>query len=376
MALHSVTLPLVRQKVYSSNSSAYTDAYMPSLEPVKPALIRMNRYFRSIGRYGPSPFLIAQYGGVGEITQAFCRYVITNSICRCSPQIIDLLYLCRACAVYGGMYILGPQSKISNFTYTSQGTQDDSKAVSLQIPAHYEPVTSDVLIDGTRTLSGHSTQFKEVDTNAPSQVCCIAILSELPQQLKLAITPQTEKGDDDTSDAENGNEGHVEDTSQDVFLMVFPPGSIEGGSSQAVRALFMGSGTGSCPTGQCKSTNICIENAADRSARKVILYLQAMAEGDSLNPKQTLSPYMKCLLGDTLPLFTTYYATEGTLNPLIFTSAMADASTAKPVTSGSEQGGLAWFEGLDLEARRAQDLIRRGLAANAIPTRDVAAEQD
>lgn len=45
------------------------------IDPAGPALNRMNRYFRSIGRYGPSPFLVAQYGGIGEITQAFCRSV-------------------------------------------------------------------------------------------------------------------------------------------------------------------------------------------------------------------------------------------------------------------------------------------------------------
>lgn len=44
-------------------------------DPAGSTLIRMNRYFRSIGRYGPSPFLVAQYGGIGEITQAFCRQV-------------------------------------------------------------------------------------------------------------------------------------------------------------------------------------------------------------------------------------------------------------------------------------------------------------
>ncbi|KAJ9109040.1 hypothetical protein QFC21_000366 [Naganishia friedmannii] len=320
-----------------ADTIAYGIAFCTSpSESVKPALLRMNRYFRSIGRYGPSPFLIAQYGGVGEITQAFCR----------------------ACAVYGGMYILGPQSKITNFTCTPEATQSNSKhAISIQIPAHHEPVTSKVLIDGTGTLSRHSSQAKQGDAKAALQNCCIAILSKLPSQIKLAITPQTDKRDDD-SDSENAKEEQTEENTQDVFLMVFPPASIEGGSSQAVRALFTGSGTGSCPTGQ------------------FILYLQAMAEGDSPAPKQTLLPYMECLLGDTSPLFITYYATQGTSDPLLFSSGVTDGSTGTWASSGSGQGESAWLEGLDLEARRAQDLIRRGLAANSTPTRNVSTEQD
>jgi RAB protein geranylgeranyltransferase component A len=38
-----------------------------------PSIRRLNRYLRSVGRYGSSGFLVAQYGGAGEIAQAFCR---------------------------------------------------------------------------------------------------------------------------------------------------------------------------------------------------------------------------------------------------------------------------------------------------------------
>lgn len=42
-------------------------------EPARPALERARKYIRSIGRYGPSPFLVGQYGGAGEVAQGFCR---------------------------------------------------------------------------------------------------------------------------------------------------------------------------------------------------------------------------------------------------------------------------------------------------------------
>ncbi|CAE6450115.1 unnamed protein product [Rhizoctonia solani] len=50
-----------------------------------PALVRTRTYLRSVGRYGPSPFLIGHYGGAGELAQGFCR----------------------TCAVQGGTYVLG-----------------------------------------------------------------------------------------------------------------------------------------------------------------------------------------------------------------------------------------------------------------------------
>ncbi|CAE6491346.1 unnamed protein product [Rhizoctonia solani] len=49
------------------------------------ALLRTRTYLRSVGRYGPSPFLIGHYGGSGELAQGFCR----------------------TCAVGGGTYVLG-----------------------------------------------------------------------------------------------------------------------------------------------------------------------------------------------------------------------------------------------------------------------------
>jgi RAB protein geranylgeranyltransferase component A len=39
------------------------------------ALQRLGRLLASSGRYGTSPFLVAQYGGLDEILQGFCRYV-------------------------------------------------------------------------------------------------------------------------------------------------------------------------------------------------------------------------------------------------------------------------------------------------------------
>lgn len=54
-------------------------------EPAYTAMERTRRTLRGYGRYGPSPFLVGQYGGAGELAQGFCR----------------------ASAVHGGTFILG-----------------------------------------------------------------------------------------------------------------------------------------------------------------------------------------------------------------------------------------------------------------------------
>ncbi|CCU97829.1 unnamed protein product [Malassezia sympodialis ATCC 42132] len=54
-------------------------------EPAATAMERTRRTLRGYGRYGPSPFLVGQYGGAGELAQGFCR----------------------ASAVHGGVFILG-----------------------------------------------------------------------------------------------------------------------------------------------------------------------------------------------------------------------------------------------------------------------------
>jgi RAB protein geranylgeranyltransferase component A len=51
---------------------AVTHAASPT-EPALAALERARKYLRSIGRYGPSAFLVGQYGGAGEVAQGFCR---------------------------------------------------------------------------------------------------------------------------------------------------------------------------------------------------------------------------------------------------------------------------------------------------------------
>lgn len=204
----------------------------------------MNRYFKSIGRYGPSPFLVAQYGGIGEITQAFCRYGATF-VDAFDGAYLGLPRLDRACAVHGGTYILGSQSKISDLQLHPTASQDGaSHSITFSIPAHPIPITTDLLISGSPLE--HPSIATAESTTSSRQANCIAILKAIPLSIKAAFAPTTsEPGDTDSLE--------TTEMTQDVVLLIFPPGPAEAAPATAVRALLMGSGTGSCPADQCES---------------------------------------------------------------------------------------------------------------------------
>lgn len=211
----------------------------------------MNRYFKSIGRYGPSPFLVAQYGGIGEITQAFCRYGATY-VDPFDGAYLGLLRLDRACAVHGGTYILGSQSKISDLQLHPTASRDGaSHPITFSIPAHPSPITTDLLISGSPLE--HPSIATAESTTSSRQANCVAILKGIPPSIKAAFAP-TSSESDDTDSLE------TTEMTQDVLLLIFPPGSGEAAPTTAVRALLMGSGTGSCPADQCESSSSAVRS--------------------------------------------------------------------------------------------------------------------
>lgn len=157
--------------------------------------------------------------------------------------------------MHGGTYILGPQGRISDLQVTT--TQEEGGAknpISLRIPAHHEPVTSDLLIAGGPLDFTEPSNDSQYTGNATGllQANCLAILQTLPTKMKAAFS--SEPGDREAAEDSDGE--NADDNVQDVMLMVFPPGSVEGGSTTAVRALLMGPGTGSCPPDQCKPLTV------------------------------------------------------------------------------------------------------------------------
>ncbi|GMK58354.1 hypothetical protein CspeluHIS016_0503860 [Cutaneotrichosporon spelunceum] len=206
---------------------AYALAFADVDEPALPALRRARGYLRSMGRYGPSPFLVGQYGGAGEVAQGFCR----------------------ACAVFGGTYILGSEGAPSDIVVGDVGEKGgagEGAGVSLRIDAHPSPIRAKHLLAPPGFLQEPGV------TRTTAHL--IAIATCQPAVLRKRA---------DESESESAVE-----PDDDTAVLVFPPGD-----GPLVRALVMGAGTGSCPPGQW------------------VVYLSATTSGEP-DPKALLAPYL------------------------------------------------------------------------------------
>ncbi|OWZ50998.1 rab escort protein [Cryptococcus neoformans Tu259-1] len=225
-------------------SIAYAIAHCTSPEDqTLPALMKTRRYLKSLGRYGPSAFLVGQYGGAGEVAQGFCR----------------------GCAVYGGTYVLGPFGKP-----TSIDANDDN--VTLNLPCHPRPVTAKHLISSSNHLPLSLLTPESELSKRSIMAHSISISSSLPKVLQRKLP---------SADDENGI-GQLPEENDDTGLIVFPP---ENGNP-TVRCLINGEGTGSCPPEQ------------------YVLYLSCPASTAS-SPSDLLKPYLQRIISE--PLFESYY---------------------------------------------------------------------
>nr|GAT61053.1 predicted protein [Mycena chlorophos] len=247
------------------NAIAYALAYcLTPNEPAQPVLHRLRRYLRAAGRYGASPFLIAHYGGSGEIAQGFCR----------------------TAAVGGAVYILG--RKITNISSTEDGTRH-----AIQVEDVPDVITCSLLVGGE---SGDVVPLPQDDLAPVSSATqsypvarCIAVVD---QPVLFNPPPEPE------ADAEEVDGPAPEPTPADTAVLVFPPSSLpnDGSTTASATVLITGEGTMSCPRG------------------KWILYialpLVEPTDADA-DPQTLLKPYLDATLAlaspNLEPLFATYY---------------------------------------------------------------------
>ena len=199
-----------------------------------PAMTRLRSYLRSSGRYGASPFLVGHYGGLGEIAQGFCR----------------------VSAVNGGVYIL--DKKAEKITASSQ---DSGGKFVVELDEFPEPLTADVLVATSDQLP--------VELHPPAQAVslpniarCIVVIDKpipFPPLLSSGEGPSEDEAEssptavesEDTATSESAKP--VEASPIDTSVIVFPPNSVQGGSStRAAQALITGAGTLSAPQGKWK----------------------------------------------------------------------------------------------------------------------------
>ncbi|KIK93847.1 hypothetical protein PAXRUDRAFT_144125 [Paxillus rubicundulus Ve08.2h10] len=225
------------------------------------ALRRVRSSIRSMGRYGPSPFLVGYYGGSGEIAQGFCR----------------------AAAVNGSTYILG--RKISNIAVSAPSSfpsddQGTAPRYTVELDGIPGPLRASCLLSSPShvpdclqsqvgpILDAPSTRGRRVLAVAR----CIAIVDgALPRLV----------ADDDALLGEGYS---------DSSLVVFPPGSLHDGSpTSSAHVLTAGAGTMSAPS--------------DKS----IVYLSMPLHECDGSSKDLLDPYLAAVLAGSAPLFQVFY---------------------------------------------------------------------
>ena len=208
------------------------------------ALTRLRSYLRSSGRYGASPFLVGHYGGLGEVAQGFCR----------------------VSAVNGGVYIL--DRKTEEIVTPSSGSGDKFVVHLDDFP---EPLTADVLVASNDQLPSSLRPPSAQDALLSPIARCIAIIDKAIPFPALLTSEEEVSGDGaPATPGEDGAGQSSQSTSKpetpaetppvDTSLIIYPPGSVDGGSStRAGQAFITGAGTLSAPQGKCKGFMYCAE---------------------------------------------------------------------------------------------------------------------
>ncbi|KAG6890766.1 hypothetical protein C0992_012739 [Termitomyces sp. T32_za158] len=262
----------LKDDLHSALVFALAFCFIPT-EPAVPVLRRIRRYLRSIGRYGPSPFLVGHYGGTGEISQGFCR----------------------ASAVSGGVYILG--RRITSITHSSRElsnendiSQDNQSAChySLTLDDFSDTLTSHIIISSASHVPPHLSHLaKHLGGSKPSaSLLSVARGIAILNQGVIFPPTNTFAPDEEEDDASTTSSDPPKTLAPlDAGVIVFPPSSVTGGSAESAATAFVtGEGTMSTPSG------------------KWILYITlplATPPTESTSAEEILRPYLDATLALT-----------------------------------------------------------------------------
>jgi len=178
-------------------------------EPTLPTLKRVRHYLRSSGRYGPSPFLVGHYGGLGELAQGFCRISAVN----------------------GSTYVL------SHGTSSTSARSSESRCYSVLLNGLGETINCDLLISSIEPPDPSNAGIISAVAR------CVAIINK-----PLMFVSQEE------ADTPTRGSPQPTATAVDTALVIFPPSVLLGGSETTAAHVFVtGEGSMSAPKGNCTS---------------------------------------------------------------------------------------------------------------------------
>ncbi|KAF9074695.1 GDP dissociation inhibitor-domain-containing protein [Rhodocollybia butyracea] len=260
----------LKQEIAETIAYALGHCTLPS-DHTAPALHRLQRYLRSAGQYGSSPFLIGHYGSSGEIAQGFCR----------------------SAAVAGSVYILGK----SITSITRNANLESNPVYTVALSDFPESLTCNLIISSKSCLPGvlsdsevlRAQKVPSTFIEDPATIARCVCITDEPLSLARWAEPLALEGDEPQSSP----------PVLDTGILVFPPSSLRGGSAySSVTALIVGEGTMSVPKG------------------KWILYLSTpipTSSAESVSPESLLKPYLDATLSfavssvTPVPLFTSFY---------------------------------------------------------------------
>ncbi|GAA5922233.1 uncharacterized protein JCM15063_003226 [Sporobolomyces koalae] len=314
-----------------AESLAYALALCSSpQDPAFEALQRLRSIIDSVGRYGPSPYLVGHYGGAGDLVGGFSRI----------------------CAVWGGGQILGRPLLPLDLSPPA-GTPVPASQPPFMVHENPPPPPANPADQqtGTRPL-GIPVQLED-NGEAPTIFTGDWVISSphllptlFPSAVRASTTLSTPESDtlnlvailptripfpaaaskNDTSD-----EGVAEETPaslSDSNLFVVPPKALDERVG-TVTALQLGSGTMSCPEGYH------------------VLYLSASLLARADNDDRTtldLTPYLESLVAlapePIEPLYTATYRTPASPQTILENSLPANLLVTPTLPSRGKTAGL------------------------------------
>lgn len=272
----------------------------------------------SVGRYGPSAFLVGHYGGIGDIAQGFCR----------------------AAAVSGTVYILGREIKSISRTSPPMFENEDvtPSGYSVTLDDFPDTLFCNLLIASSRDLPAHLMSEsrklppKDLYNCAPQVVSiarCVAIIDK-----PICFDPPVEvEAQPEQVGGEASEVIEPRPTNLDTALLVYPPGSLTTGSTTATATVFFtGEGAMATPKGRCLYI-LSISSPIILTISSGIVYIALpLVTPSSQTPEDILKPYLDSVLSlpsmsqSIQPLFTTFYME----NPRQSLSPFHDSEQSSP----------------------------------------------
>jgi len=202
---------------------------------------------------------------VGELSQGFCRTAAVNGAVYILGRRIISISL-DSSSIQPNEIQLDPPSRSFRYSLNLEDIPESLHASVILGPVSYAS-------DQVTNLSWHSfisPSFQPLYTLTSIARCVAIIEHSIVLRPPSPVVDNTDDDDDDDDKSIEGEEASP-DKSLDTAILVFPPNSLESGSSQYTAVvLITGEGALSTPKGKCEICFSSIASCADQFFRHFI----------------------------------------------------------------------------------------------------------